>query len=125
MAFLLYDYLDARGNNLIAPWIGALQKAERAKLDERIHKLRNHGDELFPHILAGTDKPGILKLKVHGNVQLRPLLCKGPVLVHTEYTLLAGAKEVGSLLRPRDVTSTAVVRKTEVAGDPVNRRAIR
>lgn len=122
MAYDLFDYLDASSRNLIKSWAEALQKTDRAKLNERLDKLAKHGDELIPRILTGTNVPGIQKLRIQGRVQLRPLLCKGPINVSVEYTLLAGAKEVGDALTPRGVEQTALARKQEVISDGARRK---
>ena len=122
MTFILYDYVNARRANEIQLWIDKLQVVERAKLNERLDKLIHLGDDLYPQILCGTTVPGIQKLRVHGKVQLRPMLCKGPILINREYTLLAGAKEVGSKLLPKGVELDAKSRKEEVMRDHENRR---
>lgn len=122
MAFLLYDYRNGLGLNQIKIWISSLEKKERVKLDQKLDMLHMHGGDLFPNTLSATNEPGILKLRIHGNVQLRPLLCRGPVQIDKEFTLLLGAKEVGSVLRPKNAEQTAVLRKGEVTLDPANRR---
>lgn len=120
MAFEIYDYVDAAGHNLIAEWSKEQQKVQRAKLNAKIDMLNLYGEELFPEVLTDSPIRGIRKIRVKGNVQLRPLLCRGP---HgdTEYTLLMGAKEVGDKFDPKDAPQTADVRKAIVAGDK-NRR---
>ena len=123
MAFLLYDYLSVQDFNEIKAWTEGLQTRERAKLNQRLDMLEQHGDALFPQILSGTRMPGIMKLRVHGPVQLRPLLCRGPAVGEQAYTLLIGAKEVGSNFSPRNAESTAASRKSKVANDLANRRA--
>lgn len=122
MPFELYDYVDAAGVNVIAEWTKGLQKKERGKLVSKLDLLREHGSELFPQMLTGTDTPGILKLRVHGNVQLRPLLCDGPIEIGKEFTLLLGAKEVGSKLVPADADRLADINKTAVKAAPEKRR---
>lgn len=124
MPFLLYDYLSAQGENMIAAWIKGLQPTERAKLNQKLDMLRMSGDVLIPNTLSPTDQPGILKIRVHGKIQLRPLLCRGPLNPGSEFTMLAGATEVGSKLRPKDVMQVAIERKNEVTADPVNRRTL-
>ena len=123
MPFLIYDYVNHQGQNEFENWTSGLQKIQRGKLNERIDKLALYGDALYPEMLAGSGVAGIQKLKVRGNVQLRPLLCKGPINVNDEYTLLMGAKEVGSKWVPKDAPSTADTRKAEIINDPTNRRA--
>lgn len=122
MAFKLFDYVNPAGENSFKEWTEGLQVTQKAKLNEKLDKLAIHGDELHPQILSDTDTPGIQKIRVHGNVQLRPLLCKGPIDVDGEYTLLIGAKEVGFKLIPKGVEKKAKSRKVEVKLDPVNRR---
>lgn len=122
MAYTLFDYFDSNSHNLIKAWTEGLQKNDRAKLNERLDKLAKHGDELVPRILTGTTVPGIQKLRIQGRVQLRPLLCKGPHDLHGEYTLLAGAKEVGDVLTPKGVEQTALTRKKDVISDEGRRK---
>lgn len=122
MPFLIYDYVNQHGLNEFKEWTFGLEKPQRAKLNERIDKLALYGDALYPEMLAGSSVAGIQKLKVRGNVQLRPLLCKGPVNIQDEYTLLMGAKEVGSKWVPKGAPSTAATKKAEVIKDPTKRR---
>lgn len=122
MRFLIFDYVSAAGINEFNRWATQLEVAQKAKLKEKIDKLRQHGDDLHPHMLSGTDTPGILKLRVHGNVQLRPLLCKGPVFIQDEYTMLMGAIEVGGKWVPRDAPAVAKARRDEVLLTPKTRR---
>lgn len=122
MSFPLYDYMNKQGENEIKIWLSSLEKVERAKIDQRLDMLEEHGENLFPQILTGTDEKSILKLRAHGKVQLRPLLCRGPVSNAAEYTLLAGAKEVGSKLTPKGVLAESVQRRRAVIQDPTNRR---
>jgi len=122
MPFLIYNYVNQHGQNEFNEWTWGLEKLQRAKLNERIDKLAIYGDVLYPEMLAGTSVAGIQKLKVKGNVQLRPLLCKGPVNIQDEYTLLMGAKEVGSKWVPKGAPSTAATKKADVIKAPTKRR---
>lgn len=122
MPFTLHDYVNSKGINEIKKWIGKLQSKERAKLDERLDKLRSEGPNLYPQILCGTTVAGIQKIRVHGKVQLRPMVCQGPINHAAEYTLLSGAKEVGFTLIPKGVEELAHVRKLEIVQDHNNRR---
>lgn len=121
MDYGIYDYVDAHGENQIKSWANDLQKTERAKLAARIDMLAAYGDRLFPDILAGSSVAGIFKLKVHGKVQLRPLLCRGPQDSTMEYTLLVGATERDSKLEPKNAHRIAEDRRATVASDK-NRR---
>jgi len=122
MAFELYDYVAETGVNEFKVWTLALEKIQRAKLNARLDMLKRNGDALFPEILAGTGTAGILKLKIKGNVQLRPLLCRGPMNAGTEYTMLMGATEVGGKLKPKNADATANRLKAAVIADSMHRR---
>ena len=124
MLFLLYDYVNANGRNEVRHWTEGLQPKERIKLNQKLDALAKDGDTLFPHLLTSTGTAGILKLRLQGNPKLRPLLCRGPVSGEGAFTLLAGAKEIGWILKPTGVESTANSRKAEVIQDPANRRRI-
>jgi len=122
MPFLIYDYVNDHNQNEIKDWTSGLEKPQRGKLNEKLDKLALYGDELHPEMLTGTGVPGIKKLRGRGNVQLRPLLCNGPVNVKQEYTLLKGAKEVGNKWEPKGAPSTAKRNKEEVIKGPIKRR---
>ena len=124
MTYALFDYVKENGDNDFRLWTEGLQIKERAKLNEKLDKLATYGDELYPHLLTDTDVPGIQKLRVKGNVQLRPLLCRGPVFVGKEYTLLFGAKEVGGKLQPANAPTKAGDRKAQVKANPQSRRKL-
>ena len=122
MTYTLFDYVDAHGRNRIKEWSESLQKVQRAKLNAVLDKLQLHGDSLYPQMLTDTPLRGIMKLRVHGNVQLRPLLCRGPVSATAEYTLLLGAKEIGGRWSPAGAPETAKQHRDDVSADPDHRR---
>lgn len=122
MPFLIYDYVNQQGQNKFKEWTSAQQKVPLGKLNEKIDLLSLYGETLFPHMLTDTGVAGILKLRVQGSVKLRPLLCRGPVNNQSEYTLLMGAKEIGSKWEPKGAPSTAAILKAEVIKNPTTRR---
>lgn len=122
MPFLIYDYVNDQRQNEFKDWTSGLEKKQRGKLNEKLDKLALYGDALHPEMLTGTGVPGIKKIRSRGNVQLRPLLCNGPVDIKKEYTLLMGAKEIGNKWVPKDAPSDAKEKKAEVIKDPINRR---
>lgn len=122
MPYLLFDYVAESGENEIAAWTRRLQTPNRAKLNAKLDMLQKVGPACRPQVLTGTPHAGIQKIRVHGPVQLRPLLCEGPVNVKVEFTLLAGAKEIGSKLKPDGVLDAAVTRKQAVIANPAARR---
>lgn len=122
MSYVLWDYVNEQGKNEFKTWTEGLQKPLRAKLNARLDQLALHGDGLFPEMLAGTNTAGILKLKIKGRVMLRPMLCKGPIDVAHEYTLLLGATERDSKLDPKDADQKANEYKQKVIASPESRR---
>lgn len=123
MTSSLYDFVDTHNENVFLQWTLTLQKAQRVKLKHRLDMLEEHGEDLWPHILAGTAIASIFKMKVQGPVKLRPLLCRGPVPGEAKtYTMLAGAKEVGSQWQPASILNTARDRRIAVMAAPLNRR---
>lgn len=124
MAYKLFDYVDEHGRNVIKEWSESLEKTQRARLNEMLDKLAMHGDTLYPMMMAGSGVGGISKLRIKGSVQLRPLLCKGPVDVASEYTLLKGAKEVGDEWKPDNAREIAKEHKEKVKKNAVERRKV-
>jgi hypothetical protein len=116
----LFDYINEDGVNEIALWTRRLEKRQRIKLNQKLDMLQKHGPELPPQLLAGPIFGHIYKLKVKGNVQLRPMLCKGPVDNDGEYTLLLGAIETDDEL-DRSPEEAARIREIIIA-DPLRRR---
>ncbi len=117
----LYDYQKRNNVNIIAKWTHSLDKVSRVKLNQKLDLLEKNGPDLSPGLLAGPIFDHVYKLKVKGNVQLRPRLCKGPIDNKTEFTLLLGAKEVGDEPIPRDADVRAARNRGEILRDP-NRR---
>lgn len=122
MTYKLFDYVDEHGRNVIKEWSESLEKPQRARLNEMLDKLAMHGDSLHPSMMAGSGVAGVSKLRVKGPVQLRPLLCKGPIDIAGEYTLLKGAKEVGDKWKPENAREIARAHKEKVKRDAEQRR---
>lgn len=71
-------------------------------------------------LLAGPIYKKIYKLVIHGDVMLRPMLCRGPISNEEEYTFLVGATETGWRL-PAGSKEQADQRRTIVINDPTRR----
>lgn len=124
MPFKLFDYVDGHGRNVFKIWTQGLQKKELAKLNAKLDMLEVHGTDLFPNTLSGTDTAGVHKLRVHGKVQLRPLLCEGPINVNEEFTMLMGATEKDGKLIPKNADQKADTHKVAVMAEPKKRRKL-
>jgi hypothetical protein len=120
--YKLYDYVNEKGVNEFREWTKTLQKNDLAKLNAKLDMLRRE-PELPPNLLAGPiDGLPIYKIRVNGQVALRPMLCKGPVNNEKEFTLLFGAKEQNRVLVPSDAVIQAAARRVEVKSFPAKRR---
>lgn len=102
VAFSLYNFIDEEGESVILRWRAGLTVRSKAQFDSKLHMLEISGGNLGPKLLAGPiQKTGhIYKLIIHADVMLRPMLCKGPVEMDTEFTLLVGAREIQGKLIP-------------------------
>jgi hypothetical protein len=118
----IYDHVDRDGENVIAKWARGLENTQRKKLRAKLDMLTQAGPDLPTQLLSHTGVAHIYKLRVTGNVQLRPMLCKGPIDNESEFTLLLGAIEVGNRLKPSDAAEIAAAIREEVIVDPNNRR---
>lgn len=124
MIYKIYDYINSNGENEFKTWSESLQKEQLGRLNERLDKLEQHGKNLLPEMLSDTSNTKLKKLKIKGKVQLRPLLCYGPVDTDNEFTLLKGAKEIQSKWEPKDAVKKALKNRLEVISDPENRRRL-
>ena len=71
-------------------------------------------------LLAGPIYKKIYKLIIHGDVMMRPMLCRGPIDNDHEYTFLIGATERDWKL-PTGSKEQADKRRTIVLNDPKRR----
>jgi hypothetical protein len=110
------DYVDNRGNNRISEWLRSIPVKARVEFESLLDTLR--GTRLLDRPQTG---------KLHGNceglwdfvfkadnVQYRPLFCYGPDAKAREITILVGAIEKGSKLRPPGVCKIGLARKDEI-----------
>ena len=108
MSWDLYDAADRKQQSNIVSWIAKqkITKRDIGQLNQKLDMLERCGSELPPKLLAGPIKSKrkkklvshIYKLIIHGDRMLRPMLCKGPINMPSEFTLLLGAIEVGGVL---------------------------
>ncbi len=124
--YSLWDYVSPRGENLITRWADdeRLGKKDRARLNQRIDRLAQIDFKLAigTKLLNGPLRKEIYKLIVHGQVMMRPLLCRGPFRKEMEYTFLLGAVEVNWKLPPGCLKDAALNRESILADR--NRRCL-
>jgi hypothetical protein len=110
VAFALYDFVDNRGQSVIRTWISdeGLTRRDIGQLNQKLDMLRTSGFDLHPNLLAGPigKQKHIYKLRVHAQRMLRPMLCKGPFEMDSEFTLLLGAIEINFKLDRDPVEAT-------------------
>jgi len=109
--YQLFDCLDSRGRNVMQGWAMGLGEERRARLDLKIELLERSGDSLPPKLITPTSgKPryrNILEMRVNGRVALRPMLCRGPFAMQSEFTFLFGAEERNRKYVPLDAPQRA------------------
>jgi len=81
---------------MILRWVkdDRLSVRDRAALNQKFERLVQMDFKMAidTKLLAGPihKSQHIYKVKIHGQVMLRPMLCKGPINNQEEYTLLVG-----------------------------------
>ncbi len=120
----LWDFLDTRGKNIILQWVRdkRLSGRDRVRLNQKFARLvqMDFSLAIATKLLAGPIYEHIYKLVIHGDVMLRPMLCKGPISNATEYTLLLGAVERGGRL-PAKAREQAAQNRQTVIDNPSRR----
>jgi hypothetical protein len=127
----LYEWIDASGDGVVSGW--KLQQRQATKLDSKLVVLRAAEVDSSGKVRLGASLIGgpgidgyssIYKLKIHGNVALRPMACLGPLNVNLEWTILARAIEKDGVLNPADAAATAERRRQEIMRNPKSRRLL-
>lgn len=112
----LFDYLDSHGSNVMQDWADGLpmQKRDRGRLDSKIDMLAIAGDQLPPGLLQNTRCRHIMELAVNGQVALRPMLCRGPFVMQSEFTFLFGVIERDRRYVPHDAPERAEANRLDL-----------
>lgn len=128
----ILETLENNGESVISDW--GYYKQKEAKFDRKIHMLqqaevdtRTGRVNLPQNLLAGPGvykQKWIYKLKLHGDVQLRPMLCLGPKDRETEWTLLSRAIEKDSKLIPANAADIAEARRQEIINNRRDRSVL-
>ncbi len=114
-----YEYVDRRGAREMTDW--PLDRRQRRALNRKIDFLRQVDWRQASAIVYKVKGAGIYKIKVKGNVQLRPRLCFGPADPKTEVTFLVRVTKKDNKESPADASSTAIARVEEIRADPSRR----
>lgn len=122
----LWDFCSPppRCENLIVRWVkdARLSTRDRAVFAQKLKRLSQIDFELAikTKLLAGPIYQHVYKLVIHGDVMLRPMLCRGPIVLQGEYTLLLGAIERNDTL-PSGAMQQAAQYRLIVLDDPTRR----
>jgi hypothetical protein len=119
----LFDYVDLRKSNAIKEWTRGLEKRSLAKLNRKLEILEQTGPDLAPGLLKGTRLRHVDKVKVEGRVSHALLVCRGPIHLQEEMTLLLGVPEKDRKL-PLGSEQKADERRLEVAENALERRCL-
>lgn len=118
---ILWEYVAPQKWGVLTGW--ELQSRERARLEAKLDQLAKADYEtskMLVHSVRGYGR--LRKIKVRAQkVQLRPLLCFGPIDGRTELTFLCGAYERNSQWEPANAREIASQRIVEVVNDPSTR----
>jgi hypothetical protein len=122
----IYCFVSRRGENVIREWLDAekVPRTQIANFQAKIDSFERGGPELNPGLIVGPVAKDIYKMKIKGNkghMQLRPMLCYGP-FGNTDVTLLVGAIEKDSKLRPENCKSQAQENRRTLIADRGRRR---
>lgn len=105
--FRIFEFIDERGRSVIGDWLDAerITSRDRNLLKAKMDLLALQGTELTGLVAGPISskrnrrmQSHIYKLVIHGDRMLRPMLCKGPIDMEQEFTLLLGAIETGDIL---------------------------
>lgn len=117
---IIWHYLDLEGRDVVTEWASALQGRQLGKLQNQIDRLAIYGSALKPLPLSDAGMPPLLKFKIHGNVELRPIIWQ---IVESnrsdeeEFVILAGAIEVSWKWVPSNALEIAESRRQELLKD--------
>jgi len=78
----------------------------------------DYGLAVGTKLLAGPVSGHLYKLRVFSEIMMRPILCRGPLRMDAEYTVLAGAVERDGELVPSSWEKEAEARRNRIAGAP-------
>ena len=124
----LWDYTSRTDRNEIREWLCSLSLRDQARVEQKLGLLEHVEFELLIHTkcLAGPidHTKHIYKLRVRGDKNIRLLLCKGPVVMAAEYTLLVGATEPNRDLVPKNAITTALERRSGILANSDERRCL-
>lgn len=131
MSYAINVYIHTDNTKPYSEWEDELKRKHKlqfAKLNRQIDRLNLSGEALRHDPLSDCGVNGISKLKVRGNPQLRPLLCKvygDNYHVNTEdyfYVFLVGAYEVSWQYVPSNAREMALSYKANLLEDIINRK---
>ena len=109
-----YDFLDARGVNLIRRWLDEIPPAAAAKINAPLSFMRAILVWPEQYVSALHGYPGLVELRVVASgVQYRPLAFYGPG--ERALTIVMGAVEKGKI--PKRILETAYERRSIVLAD--------
>ncbi len=103
-----FDFVSARGENVIETWLADIPWEARDEINFQIHLLQNVTSLNRPSVghLTGQECHGLIEVRVSCKRQrYRPLAYYGPE--EGQVTLLIGAREKGGRFEPKDACAIA------------------
>jgi len=125
MAWQLFDFYDLRGRNVTSDWLLSLDRVMRARMKSKLQSIRTFGGTGLPGMVTDTREPHIKEIVVNGQLALRLFLCRGPIDVRAQITLLGGGRERDSRYvtkKPHITPEDAETYRQQLFADPRSRR---
>lgn len=122
MPWKLFDFIDHRGRNVISDWISSQQRDHQGRIKVKLLTLVMAGSELPPKLLTPTRERSVLEICIKTNVSFRLLVCRGPLNVNKEFTLLYGCKERDRKYVPANAPEIAERHRQQLIVDIATRR---
>jgi hypothetical protein len=114
----LFDFAED-GENRFHEWGRRLSMSDQARLQQKLDRLRQVSLDLATHarLVSGYRGENLFRILIHPPAGPSALMCKGPVGMDREYTLLAGenGRDTGLI---RGVRKVAQHRRALVGSSP-------
>jgi len=121
---IFWEWVDNRNRGVMSEALADLEKAQRIKVEERLDRIEELKTLSHESIKPWADNFSgpLKKIKIHGNVQVRPILVVGPIDKESEITFLLVAFEKDRKLIPANAAEIAEERLDQILKDPRRRR---
>jgi len=118
---IIFELIDRKGPVITVWLLEELEPKHRYLLEEKLDRITQADPEIAKTLISGTRARGIFKVKVKSNIQLRPLLCYGPLRPKEEVTFLFPAYERDDDWEPSGAPEMASARRDQLTAGKAER----